>query len=197
MLVATGVFLLVIVAALAAPVSMRFNLAFQDKFYGTTDIRMFYGLVKTRAHFPTPVADEKTDSTPSRKPAPTRSATARRNSVFAALRHRPFRRRILRFITAIWKAIDKQDICLRMRVGLGDPADTGRLWAVAGPASGYFSSLQRYSIVLEPEFFNATFECDGSGHIRFTPLTLISHAAALALSPAIWRGVRQHRTASA
>ena len=194
MLLTIAIILLLIVVVLAAPVSMKFQLAIRNGSQGVIDIRMLYGLIKTQARFPKPANSETRDKDNDEKLDLSEEAPQTGGmSVFALIRQRPFRRRIIKFVSDTWRAIEKRDIRIRMRIGLGDPADTGRLWAIAGPASGLLASLPNSIIVLEPEFYDMTFEFDGSGSICFTPLSLIYHVAALALSPVVWRTFLQHR----
>ena len=111
-------------------------------------------------------------------------------SIFRALRQTAFRRRIILFIHDLWHAVHKRDISLRLRVGLGDPADTGQLWAMLGPVAGMLADTQAASIEIEPEFFDATLELDSSGDIRFIPLQMIYLTVGLLLSPPVWRGIK-------
>lgn len=85
---------------------------------------------------------------------------------------------------------------VRIRLGLGDPADTGQLWGLLGPVAALLSNLQGARLELEPEFMDAVFELEGSGTIRFVPLQLLVLVAALMLSPSIWQGVRFMRQAA-
>ena len=94
-----------------------------------------------------------------------------------------------------WHAVRKRHVSLHIRIGLGDPADTGQLWAVVGPVAGVLATIQEASIEIEPEFFDTTFELDGSGNIRLIPLQMIYLIVALLLSPAVWQGISKMRTA--
>ena len=117
----------------------------------------------------------------------------KKQNVFAVVRQKPFRRRIIRFISDLWHAVHKKNVSLRVRVGLGDPADTGQLWAIVGPVAGILANIQEASIKIEPEFFDTTFELDSSGSIRLIPLQMIYLTVALLLSPPVWQGIRQMR----
>ena len=90
----------------------------------------------------------------------------------------------------------KRNLILRLRIGLGDPADTGRLWGFAGPVAGVLAGTGGASIEIVPEFFDETFELDSSGDIRLVPLQMVYLAAGLLLSPALWQGLKHLRTAS-
>ena len=50
------------------------------------------------------------------------------------------RRGIVRSLSDVWRAIYKKDVRLLVRMGLGDPAETGQLWVVLGPLSGMFAT---------------------------------------------------------
>lgn len=112
----------------------------------------------------------------------------------AAIRQTSFRRRIFRFMSDLWRAIHKKDVRLLVRLGLGDPADTGQLWAALGPLSGMLSRLRDIRIAIEPDFLDSTLEVDSSGTIRMIPLQLAIIALGLFFSPTVWRGIVLMRT---
>ena len=91
----------------------------------------------------------------------------------------------------MWRSINREDLRLRARVGLGDPADTGQLWAIVGPISGMLAVSDE--VVIEPDFVDAVFEFDGSGRLSLVPLHVIATLIGLLFSPAVWRGVRASR----
>ena len=114
----------------------------------------------------------------------------------AALRQKSFRHRTLRFGQDIWHALRKRGLYLRIRVGLGDPADTGHLWALFGPLSGLLNSIEDATIELEAEFIDAVLELESSGKISVIPLQLLYLLLGLLCSPAFWNGMRRmHRAA--
>ena len=75
-------------------------------------------------------------------------------------------------------------------LGLGDPADTGQLWALMGPVSALSSNLRDAAVHIEPDFNEATLEVDGSGEIRIVPLEFLYLGCGLLVSPSFWRGAR-------
>ena len=111
----------------------------------------------------------------------------------AAIRQAPFRRRMLRFVSDLWRTIHKKNVRLLVRLGLGDPADTGRLWAVLGPLSGMLARLRDIRVTIEPDFLDATLEVDSSGTIRMIPLQIAIIVFGLLFSPPIWRGIMSMR----
>jgi hypothetical protein len=137
---------------------------------------------------PTPAAERRAEpgtESPSERSTSPGNATR----YLAPLRVRAFRRRVLRFARDCWKAL-RARVDLRARIGLGDPADTGELWALLGPLSALLGMLTPSSIIIEPEFDDATFEFHSSGELRVIPLQFAWLVLSLACSPGIWRGVR-------
>jgi hypothetical protein len=188
------VVLIAVVALLAIPVTLTFRVAWPETGGNEFQLRWAFGLVNLR--LPTPF---------SKTPADTAEAGARRAAKlrrgpkpnpFAALRQRPFRQRVLRLVRDLWRAVDRQNLRLYLRIGTGDPAETGQLWAVLGPVSGMLQNLEEGRIRVTPEFVDAVFDFDGSGRVRLIPLRILAITAGLMLSPPIWRGLRAMRAGS-
>ncbi len=195
MLTWAAALLLVTIAVLAIPVTVQFHVSRHQVL--EQDVRLYwaFGLVSV----PIPLAKSNSKPAPRKKTEPRidRSIASKRKKrdVVGALRQRRFRRRILRFVGDLWHAIQKRDLRLGLRIGLGDPAETGRLWAVVGPIAGMLAAVREMSISIEPEFYDATFELDTSGSLRLIPVQVIYLTLALVLSPAFWQGMRRLCTA--
>ena len=194
----TGIafFLLSVIALLAIPVTVTFDVSRRRALHGRFLLTWAFGLVR----IPIPLSKAKPPS-PETDEAVRKSRRAQRRSTnsvnpIALIRQRDFRRRILKFITDLWHAIDKRNIRLRIRLGLGDPADTGRLWAIVGPLAGLLANVKEARLEIEPEFMDALFELDSRGTIRLIPLQIITLVIALLLSPSVWQGIRQMRDAA-
>jgi len=193
MLSGAAAFLLLFIALLAIPITLTFKASWQEAFQGHVKLQWAFGLVRVR--FP---------SLQSKAPAPEGEKLEQKISSFgrsprkkripfSAIRQKAFRRRIIRFVSDFWHAVHKRNVNLRMRIGLGDPADTGQLWAFVGPASGMLANVKEATIEIEPEFFDSTFELDSSGTLRIIPLQLIYLTVGLLLSPPVWQGIKQMR----
>jgi len=193
MLTAVLIILLVLLALLAVPVTLTYQFSWQQELQGKAMLQWLFGLVRVQLAPPDPgryvaAAKPGADSTePKAKPK------GRKYRPLAALRQKAFRQRMLRFARDIWHALRKRDLYLRVRVGLGDPADTGQLWALCGPLSGWLASIDDASIELEPEFIDAMFEFDSSGKISVIPLQLLVLVLALLCSPPFLRGLQRMR----
>jgi len=193
MLTGVIVFLLVLIALLAIPVTLIYHVSWQQAFHGDIKLQWAFGLIRVRL----PLFQSKPPSTegnePAQKISQKKTSPGQPLNPLAVFRQKSFRRRIIQFIRAIWHAIHKRDISLRIRIGLSDPADTGQLWAIVGPVSGILANIQQVSIEIEPVFFDTTFELDSCGNIRVVPLQMIYLTLGLLLSPSVWQGIKQMR----
>ena len=192
MLIGAAIALLVFISLLAVPLSLSYQLCWRQAMTGSIRLQWLFGLV--RIHLPlsrsTPSASTGEEDTGKKR---VKKSSSRTSNPVAAIRSKPFRQRVFRFIRDLWHAIRKRDLILHIRIGLGDPADTGRLWAIIGPASGLLANIDEAAIAIEPEFIDAVFELDSSGSIRIIPLQLVYLILGLLLSPSLWRGLNQMR----
>lgn len=189
MLVGVALFLALLISLLAIPITLDFKFAWHQALEQNVRMRWAFGLVNVR--IPSAGArDGSEKAVPSRKKRGAARSSRGPRHVLAAVRDGRFRRRILKFARDLWQAVRKQSIFLRLRIGLGDPADTGRLWGVIGPIAGMLSTVRDAKIQIEPEFFDPAFEMDTSGSIRVVPLHILGLVLGLLLSPSVWRGVR-------
>ena len=193
MLEALLIVLLVLIALLSVPVTLVYRLNWQQRLQGEASLRWLFGLVRIPL---SPSRDGKPAARKKRveKPKASKPKRARKKlNPLAALRQKAFRRRMLRFVREVWRAFRKRDMQLRIRIGLGDPADTGRIWALFGPLSGLLANIEDASVELEADFVDAVFEVDSRGNVSVIPLQLIYLMLCLLLSPPFWRGMRRMR----
>lgn len=202
-LIAIAGILTLLVLLLAVPFDVAFRLRGMQEFSGQVTVGWLYGLLRFRI----PV----NDASKPRKPRKPRTAAGRRTwkrgrkstgggkgrDFFSVLRRADFRREIYRLVKDICRAVDLHELGFRMRLGLGDPADTGRLWAFVGPLNAAAQSLRNARIVIEPEFMEAVIEFDTNGRFRIVPLRFLALAVAFALSVPSRRAWRTLRGANA
>ncbi len=187
MLITLVILLGLFIALLAIPVWVSYTVSWHRILRADATVQWAFGLVNVK--IPGRVENPKI-----KKGRQGRSKNSRGN-ILIAVRQTAFRRRILRFSRDLWRALRKQDVNLKIRLGLGDPADTGQLWAVCGPLAGALASAPDVATTIEPDFLDQTLELDSSGQVRVIPLQVLYLIAALMLSPSVWRGVRQMRVA--
>lgn len=191
MLSATAIVLLGLVVLLAVPVSLTYRLSWQKKLQGRARLHWLFGLVRVRLAS-IEVEQDSTGGKQIESPVESKVKPGRTKlRPLAAFRQKPFRQRILRFVREIWRAFQIHDVYLRIRIGLGDPAETGQLWALFGPLSGLLANIENASVELEPEFIDAVFELDSSGKISIIPLKLVYLVLGLLCSPPFWRGMKR------
>jgi len=188
-LIGTVIFLSLIVILLAVPVSLTYRCSWKQTLSVDLRLNWAFGLVRADVSPDLENPESKQREAAGSKGSWWARSRGRKSNFMAAIRQPRFRRRILRFVSDLWSAIHKQDVRLWVRTGLGDPADTGRLWAVLGPLSGLFSRSGDISIAIEPDFLDATLEVDSSGTVRVVPLQIVVVALGLLVSPTLWRGV--------
>jgi hypothetical protein len=195
MLIGAATFVLILIALLAVPVTLRFRVHWRETLQDDVRLIWGFGLVRVRIPLKKEAAAPQERDQERRRARERRAPPKRKANVLGALRVRSFRRRMMRFAGDLWRSVQKKDVRLRLRVGLDDPAETGWLWAVVGPIAAFAAMLRDISIRLEPEFLEPTFELDTSGTIRLIPIYAIALTLLLMLSPAFWRGMRRLRRA--
>ncbi len=180
-----------LVAVLAVPLTLRFHITMDHTLSSRLRLSWAFGLVRLSLSPATPRRMVDRENTTVSPRAHGNRATSNTVNLFSALRQRPLRQRLLRFIHAIWRAFRKRDVKLQLRIGLGDPAETGQLWALVGPLSGMLANLRDADITIEPIFIEQCFELETSGEVQVIPLQFLYLSLALLLSPVMWRGIRQ------
>jgi len=195
--VLTGVmvFLLVFIALLAIPVTLTYQLSWRCALEGNMTLQWLFGLVRIQLpSIEAKASNLETEKTTQKKHE--KRPSGKKSNPVAAIRQKSFRQRVYKFVRDFWHAIHKQNLKLRIRIGLGDPAETGQLWAIVGPVSGMLATVKEASIEIEPEFIEPVFELDSSGSIRVIPLQLLYLTIGLFLSPSIWQGITRMRKAA-
>ncbi|MDH5392449.1 MAG: DUF2953 domain-containing protein [Gammaproteobacteria bacterium] len=198
--------LVLLIVLLAVPVSLSFCFSSEQQKQGFIHFKWLFGLVNFKTNFPDEtesVSDNTQAQTQKEKPVKTKpaktkaaKATHDTRGFVTLLKQSSFRRHIMRFIKQLLRASHARDLYLRLRIGLGEPADTGMLWAVMGPVSSLLRNLQGASIELEADFIDAVLEIEGQGQFHLIPLQFIALVIMFILSPTTiraWNTVRQAR----
>ena len=178
----------VLIGMLAIPFELQFRFALGKQAHRRMQLIWAFGLARVSLPPDRPRRADRAG-----KPAPDKPAGDRKGSsgttarVLRIYSDAKLRRRMMRYFGAVWRAIDKRDLLLRARIGLGDPADTGRLWAIAGPVAAALSSIRDASVSIRPDFDDEVVEMDTSGRITVIPLQLIGLTLPLLMSPRLVR----------
>ncbi len=188
-----GLIFIAVLVVLAIPVTLVFRLSWPQKDRRDVAVRWFFWRIRLDAGAGAePKRDKSRDERARKRDG---SSPTQAGDVLAALRYAPFRRRLMRFVGDVWSSIQKRDVFIHLRLGLGDPADTGQLWALLGPLAGMLATVDDASIRIDPDFVDAAVEVDAGGELRVVPLRLIGQAVMLMLSPDFRHGLRRMRGA--
>lgn len=173
---------------LLVPVDVRFRFEGADKVCGEVRVQWLFGLVGTHITLPRPGDSKHADVKRSLAPKP----TARR-SLLKLLGQSPFRRRALRLLKHLINAIHVMQLSARVRLGLGDPAETGRLYTVLWLL--HTAARRRgVDLSIETDFVSPVLDYDAHGRLLLIPLPLLALIVAFALSPSSLQAWRQLRT---
>lgn len=195
MLTVVAVILLLLIALLAIPVTLSFQVSWKEVFQKEVEILWAFGLVHARIPLDQAKSEPQKSAIDNETIERIDKQSRNKNKFFAIFWQIKLRKRIFKFISDLWLSAQKENLRLRICIGLGDPADTGQLWAIIGPIAGILSNVQTASIEIEADFLETVLEFDGNGKIRIIPLQIIYLTIALLLSPQLWQGIRQLRTA--
>ena len=179
-----------LMALLAIPIELAFSIERINNIHGRVTVRWLFGLARFRIGIPGSKRRKRQHA--AKKPAPAK--TPRKNpkntassKIVAALKQPAFRQRSQQFINDLLRATHSHNLYFHLRIGLGDPADTGRLWILLGPVATMAARIRSAVVRIEPEFMDAVFEFHSHGRFRLTPLEFIVLATAFVLSPATLR----------
>lgn len=115
--------------------------------------------------------------------------------MIAALRVEGFSWRLLRLIQDLLRRIEIRELNVEAYLGLDDPADTGKLWAVIGPVAAIMFSPTAH-IALAPQFTTRVFALDGRARIRVIPIRLLSVILVFILTPCTLRALHAMKGAA-
>lgn len=129
-----------------------------------------------------------------RKRSEKKGSRATRSSSVVFISQATVRRRVARLLRDLMHALRIREFDVHLRLGLGDPADTGRLWAWIGPLSAAIGHCRPWRITIEPDFMNAAAEFSAQGRVVFIPLQLIVLLVAFTMSPSVVHAIYSSRT---
>jgi len=114
--------------------------------------------------------------------------------IMAILKTRGFFKRLTRLLEDLVTGVRIRALNISGRIGLGDPAETGRFWGMLSIVTGLVAMIPPVAILLEPDFEQAVLEIEGRGTFRIIPLRLCLIILLFLLSPptlrAGWRGLK-------
>jgi len=187
--------LLLLVALLAIPITIAFQVNSKQSVKSSFTLVWLFGLVniKSRERNSKKTLNNKSAHNSVQDNDKPRNKE-RRQYAFRLIIQPELRQYILSFVPRVLRAITSNDVQVTIRIGLDNPADTGVLWGYMGPVAGWLGSLRNVSIGLVPEFSQAIFEFNGEGRLRFIPIQFIYLLIALVLSPVVLKSFMRARS---
>lgn len=186
-----------LVLLLAVPIDVAFRWRGVEAAEGQIAIGWLFGLVKFRVLLPDTAKPPARTASQAVKPRARRDARTSHGQVLVALRQAAFRHRAYRLLRDLLHAVRLRELRLGLRLGLGDPADTGLLWALVGPLNAAAQNLRNARVRIEPDFIAPAFEVEAHGRCMLVPLQILLLVIVFALSPASIRAWRTLRRAHA
>jgi len=155
--------------------SVPFDMAFQVSVPGRPRFRIkllwLFGLVSKEITGEKKPEEKKEVVQKRQKPG---AGRRRFRDILAILRTRGLLRQLRVLIGDIFSRLKIRDLAADFRVGLGDPAETGLLFALIGPTTFCLSSSFPLQIRVQPSFADeATFEGYSCGAVRLCPIQLV------------------------
>ncbi len=174
------------IVLLSIPVDLSFSVSVLRGTEGYVRIGWLFGLIRIPVKLNKPASATK-QSRRNKRP----KAKKKRSTVGPGLLRRgEFWRWLQRLLKRLLGRVEIVQLFIRLRLGLGDPADTGRLWAVMGPVSVLLGSIPQAQVSIEPDFMEAQLRLESKGQIRLYPIRIIGLMLVTALSPQTWRALR-------
>jgi hypothetical protein len=85
------------------------------------------------------------------------------------------------------RATHPRGVCVQAQLGLEDPAETGLLWGLLGPAVALLEGTTDHVIEVEPIFAGAELQWAARGRFTLVPAQLVAVVLGFGLSPAVVR----------
>ena len=191
--------LALVIALLAVPLTVAFSIYRIEATEGYVRFRWLFGLVRFQVRIPQASKVEPPPKCIPKKKleSPKRIKKGNAREIVSLLKQSAFRWRAYKFIRSMLCAIHAQNLFVRVRIGLSDPADTGRLWAVIGPIAAIVQNLRSVEVHIKPEFMAPAFEVESHGQFRLVPIQFIALITVFTLSPTTlrtWYTLRQGNT---
>lgn len=184
-----GIFLL-FVLLLAVPVDLAFSVERDGSFRLRMRVRWMFGLIGK--DIGGRKKKRREEGVEKEKPKKRRGSA---KALLAALTTEGFPQKLFSFVRDILRLSKIRQFRMNFRVGLGDPAETGMLFAVLAPAMLVIRSFSSADIQLEPDFEQERLQGYCKGNIRAVPIKLVRPLIPFVFSTATMRAMKAMVTA--
>jgi hypothetical protein len=171
-----------IVLVLSVPLDMALHLDVYGRLRFQMKLTWLFGLVSKEVGKEKRVAEGK--------PKP-RKRRVKARTIFKILRTKGVLRQGKDLLRDVLRRLKIRELRVNFRVGLDDPADTGLLFALIGPATLFLGSSRVHEIRVEPSFGDEIV-CEGYlyGALRLWPIQLVIPLLRFVFSLATIRAVK-------
>ena len=176
-----------LVLLLSVPIDLSFSLEGDESFRSRVRIGWLFGLVGKD------LGGGEKGKEPKQEKKPRKQGRRSKRSprpFLAAVRTGGFPRHSLRFARRMLRAIRVRELNLGLQVGLGDPAETGRLLGLMSPVAACVDAVPRFHMSVEPDFNEETFWGYCNGSVRIYPIRMVPPIVLFALSLTSFRGFK-------
>ncbi|MFC1932318.1 DUF2953 domain-containing protein [Chloroflexota bacterium] len=179
---------ILIILVFCVPLDATFNIDTSEKLRFRLRIAWFFGLISKELHREKKKPEEK------KKVAEEKQKKKRRiefRTVLKILQTEGLLKQVKNLVKGVLGQLKIRDLVANFKVGLGNPAETGILFAIVGPATAFLSSLTSHEIRIQPAFGDeAILEGFSYGKVRLRPIQLIVPLLRPAFSLATLRVVK-------
>ena len=182
---------------LAVPIELSYAIRLDDEQRSAKgQARWLFGLVRVGIPGQSDLARKPEKVPEKRKPPRPQAKRTRqqRHSPLAALSVEGFVGHLLKLVRRLLSGIHIHHLDIQARLGLGDPADTGQLWALVGPISVLLDAPGVTKVDIRPDFSESVLDFTSSGRIRVVPLEYLAVMIRFMVSPTTFRAIRAMRS---
>ena len=160
-----------LVLVLSVPFDMAFQVSVPEKPRFRIKLLWRFGLVSKEITQKKKAEEKK--KVVEKKPKP-REGKRKIGVIIGILRTKGLLKQLKVFLSDIFGSLKIRDLLADFRIGLGNPAETGLLFALVGPTALWMSSSFPIQIRVQPSFADeATFEGYARGAVRLRPIRLV------------------------
>ncbi len=174
---------------LVVPVDIHIHINKEAAFHSLVRVRWLFGLITKEIKNQKKPRRAKSEARKKKKKAKKKRGKNIR-LIFALLRTRGLIPALTRFLWNILRQIHIRELKIELRLGMGDPGETGMLFGLMGPLLLNTRTLLPLDIQIKPDFLNASLHGNCQATIRLIPIQFIMAFVILLASPTTVRVIK-------
>jgi hypothetical protein len=196
LLAAFGALILSLLLLFCVPLEAHFRVERVEALRGAVRVLWLFGRLSKEVEFPGPAGGRGARGDGAGRPGRARRRRSRGpvkaspgNVVRALARSPGFPARCGRLLARLWRLLGPRDGSVWVRAGLDEPADTGVLCGVVGPAIAWLRAGSAAPVDWEPDFDGPSLAFRARGVVRTIPLAVLAAFVSFVLCPATLRAL--------